>query len=160
MNMKWIARIFVFTATLVFGTFAASLFLDAALPKAPARGLLRPRAPIVTVKSPVSTESLLGAWKGNWGHNAGDCTLTVYRVKGNAFYGTLRKEGAEILFEGTLDPSTRQFHFDETKVVTLGSEMSAWSLGRNSGIISDDGHILVGEGHDDAGQYSWAASNY
>jgi hypothetical protein len=158
--MKWIARIFVFTAALVFGTFAASLFVDATSQRAPAGGFFGPRAPIVTVKSPVNTESLLGAWKGNWGHNVGDCTLTIYRVEGNAFYGKLRKEGAEILFEGTLNPNTRRFQFDETKVVTLGSEMSAWSLGRNSGIISDDGHILVGEGHDDGGQYSWAASNY
>ena len=108
----------------------------------------------------MSAKSLLGTWKGSWGHNDGDCTIKIYGVDGDAFYGTLRKEGAEVRFEGTFNPKTRMFYFDETKVVRLGAHMREWSLGKNSGLISEDGRILVGDGHDKWGQYAWAASNY
>lgn len=148
--MKWIARVFVFTAALVLGTLTAALFGDAAVPT----------TPVAAVKNPVKAENLLGTWKGSWGHTSGDCTIVIDRVEGNAFYGTLRKEGAVIRFEGAIDPNTRMFRFDETKVVRLGAHMSEWSLGKNSGTISQDGHILVGDGHDKWGQYGWAASNY
>jgi hypothetical protein len=53
--MKWIARVFVFTVALVFGTFTASLFGDAAAPI----------TPIAAVKTPVKAENLLGTWKGS-----------------------------------------------------------------------------------------------
>ena len=148
--MKWIARVLVFTAALVFGTFAASLLWDTS-------ALI---TPVAAVKTPLGAQNLLGTWKGSWGHNDGDCTIEIYRVDGNDFYGTLRKEGAEIRFVGTFDPDTRMFYFDETKVVRLGAHMLEWSLGKNSGIISENGRILVGDGRDKWGQYGWAASNY
>ena len=148
--MKWIARVLIFTTALIFGTFAASLFWDA--PSA--------TTPVAALKIPLRAENLLGTWKGTWGHNDGDCTIVIDRVEGNAFYGTLRKEGAEIRFAGTFEPKTRMFYFDETEVVRLGAHMTGWSLGKNSGIISQDGRILVGDGYDQRGHYGWAASNY
>ncbi len=160
--MKWIARVFVFVGALAIGTFAASLFLsrDSGLSNGTlpvARVLTNPVAP---PRAPIRAENLLGTWKGTWGRNDGDCTIEIERVKGNAFYGTLRKQGAVVRFEGTLDAKTRTLRFDETKVVRLGAHMTEWSLGKNSGTISDDGRILVGEGHDKWGKYDWSASNY
>src|SRR5215216_211124 len=147
--MKWIARILVFTSALIFGIFAASLFWDD-----------RPRTVSLRPSAPISAENLLGTWKGAWGYNDGECTLEIGRVEGDDFYGMLIKEGAKIRFEGTFNSRTRELFFEETKVVTLGAHMSEWSLGKNSGILSRDGRILVGSGHDKWGQYGWAASNY
>jgi hypothetical protein len=141
-DMKWIARVFVFTAALIFGAFAASLFYSPA------------------TATQLTAQNLLGTWKGHWGHNDGVCTIVIDRVEGNAFYGTLRKEGAEIRIEGMFNPNTRMLLFDETQVVHIGGHMSGWSLGKNSGILSQDGRILVGDGYDERGQYGWAASNY
>src|SRR5687768_17454826 len=106
--MKWIARVFVFAAAFVFGTFAGSLFLgqDSGLPNR-----------VIEVEPPATAEELRGTWKGRWGYNDGECIIEIYRVKGNAFFGTLRKEGAEVRFEGTFDPNTRTLRFTETKVV-------------------------------------------
>jgi hypothetical protein len=157
--MKWIARIFVFIITLVFGTFAASLFWDDSRGEAIVIDVPAPIAPVAAVKAPIRAESLLGTWKGTWDHNDGDCTIEIDRVDGNVFYGTLRKEGAVVLFEGKFDPNTRMLYFNETKVVRLGA-YSEWSLGKNSGVISPDGHTLVGSGRDKWGWYGWAASNY
>ena len=147
--MKWIARLFVFVGALFLGTFAASLFW----------GQSWEDASVNTARS-LTTESLLGTWQGNWGHNDGECTLEIYRVDGNVFYGRLKKEGAEVLFEGKFNPKTRRLAFTETEVLRLGTHMTGWSLGENRGIISRDGRILVGSGRDEWGQYGWAASNY
>jgi hypothetical protein len=159
--MKWIARIFVFTIALVFGTFAASLFWDSSRQEVTAVAADVPVriAPIAAVKTPIGAESLLGSWKGTWDHNNGDCTIEIDRVNGNAFYGTLRKEGAVVLFEGKFNPETRILSFNETKVVRLGP-YTEWSLGENSGFISPDGRTLVGSGRDKWGWYGWTASNY
>jgi len=159
--MKWIARVLVFAAGLAGGTFAASLFpLNSGLSNCVVTLPISPKRPVTEARTPLTAEDLLGTWKGTWGHDDGDCTLVIDRVEGNDFYGTLRKEGAEIRFAGTFNPRTRMFHFDETKVVRLGCQMSGWSLGKNSGIMSEDGRILVGDGRDQWGQYGWAASNY
>jgi hypothetical protein len=150
--MKWIARVLILTSAFSFGIFSASLLRYESRPSvAPVN------PPSATI--PIRAESLLGTWQGKWGHNNGDCTIVITRVEGNAFYGTLNKEGAAILFEGKFDPNTRMFYFDETKVEMLGAEMSAWSLGSNTGVISTDGHVLVGLGRDEWGAYSWSASN-
>ena len=149
--MRWIARGFVFTAALGFGIFAASLFWDSTAFQA--------AAPQVAPSGTINAEVLLGVWTGEWGYNSGDCTITIDRVDGNNFYGTLRKEGAEILIQGAFDAATRKVDFSETKVVRLGDEMNEWSLGRNSGTISRDGRTLVGTGRDEWGQYAWAVSN-
>lgn len=167
--MKWIARVFVFTATLIFGTFVASLFvtnhstiademvapvqLDHTWSCKKGKGL----AP---AKTPMRAEDLLGTWKGTWGHNYGECTILINRVEGNAFHGKLRKQGTEVLLQGTFRPESRTVYFEETKVVRLGARTSEWSLGKNTGFISPDGLILVGTGHDKWGDYGWTASKH
>jgi hypothetical protein len=150
--MKWIARVFVFVAALVLGTFAGSLF-------AGDEALTNVRPPHNSY-APLTTQSLLGSWNGTWGYDDGECTLEITSVDGNDFYGTLKKEGAEIRFEGTFDPGTRHITLNETEVVTLGGLPGRWSLGTNKGIMSPDGRILVGTGNDEWGNYGWAASNY
>ena len=154
------ARVLVFIGALLFGTFVASLFGIPAIPTTNCTSGYGHRHDEVSRKFPINPQNLRGKWKGTWGHNSADCTIVIDRVDGNAFSGTLRKEGAEILFEGTFDPQTRMLYFDETKVVRLGDDMRVWSLGKNSGIISEDGRMMVGDGHDKWGQYGWAASNY
>jgi hypothetical protein len=158
--MNVIANGFVFTAALVLGTFVASFFWDESWYHVPAVRITHPKARIAEIKTPLSAQNLLGTWKGNWGRNEGECTLRIHHVDGDTFYGTLLKEGAEIRFEGTFNPTTRMLSFQETRVVRLGARMYEWSLGKNTGVMSRDGRILVGTGHDKWGQYSWAASNY
>ena len=122
--MKWIARVVIFISALFFGLFVSALF------RGPS-GLsdctftIPPEliASAATFKTPLRAQNLLGTWKGTWGHDSGDCMLQIDRVEGNAFYGTLRKKGAEIRFEGIFNPNTRMFHFEETKVVRLGVGM-------------------------------------
>jgi hypothetical protein len=151
--MKWIAKVCVFTTALVFGTFAASLFGYDTTP------------PITPVMEPVATttrltaQSLLGTWKGDCGLNNDECTIGIYSVEGNTFYGALEKDGLETLIEGRFNPRTRMFYFG-TRIVRLNFQTLHWSLGSNSGIVSPDGHFLVGIGHDMNGRYSWTASNY
>jgi hypothetical protein len=150
--MKWIARVVVFTTALVFGTFVASLFGHDTTP-----AIVPVKAPNAT--APVTTESLLGTWKGTWDHNKANCTIEIRRVEGDTFHGVLKESGAEVLFEGTFDPKTRMLDLNETEVIRVGA-YDEWSLGKNSGVLSPDGHILVGIGHDKWGQYSWSATNY
>src|SRR5215216_3389810 len=107
--MKWIARVFVFTAALAFGTFAASLFGYGFRPA------VTPVKPPAATAVPLTAESLLGTWKGTWDHNKADCTIEIRRVEGDTFYGTLRESGAEVRFEGTFDPKTRMLYFEETR---------------------------------------------
>ena len=120
-----------------------------------------PRAvsPVVAAKAaPVRAESLLGVWRGTWGYGRERCTIEIARVDGDKFYGTLRKEGAEIALAGALDRDGRMVFFRETRVLKLGAGMSEWSLGKNSGSISPDGRTLTGTGTDRWGMYGWDAS--
>lgn len=156
--MRWIARVIVFISALVFGTFAASLFWDNNTREVTVVNLRVPvpiTPPPAAVNAPISAESLRGTWSGTWDHNDGDCTIEIDQVDGNAFSGTLTKEGAVVLFEGTFNPKTRMLSFNETKVVSLGG-YTEWSLGKNSGFITPDGHTLVGSGQDKWGWYGWS----
>ncbi len=159
--MKWITRIVAFTAALFLGAFAASFFVAAE-----SCGFDEAAVVVQTVQYELaapdrafSADDLVGTWKGSFGYNAGDCTIEITRAEGDAFYGTLRKEGAEILFKGTFDPESRALSFNETEVVRLGAAMSVWSLGENRGAISRDGRMIYGTGVDEWGQYAWAVSN-
>jgi hypothetical protein len=107
---------------------------------------------------PLETTSVLGVWKGSWGYGLGDCMIEIDRIKGSKFFGTLRKEGAEIAIVGTIDVAERSVFFHETKVIKLGPEMASWSLGTNAGTFSDDGRSLTGTGTDKWGSYGWEAS--
>lgn len=107
---------------------------------------------------PVELESVLGSWRGTWGYEHEHCTIEIDRIAGEKYYGTLRKEGAVIAFEGTFDPEGRRVFFRETKVIRLGPGMREWSLGTNTGIFLPDGRTLKGTGIDKWGTYDWQAS--
>ncbi len=157
--MRWIARIVAFTAALSCGAFVASFFVASQSASVDDTAVVVQHG-LDRQYGVRSATDLVGTWKGSFGYNAGDCTIEITRVEGEAFYGTLRKEGAEILFKGTFDPASRALSFKETKVVRLGAAMSVWSLGENRGAISRDGSVMFGTGVDEWGQYAWAVSNY
>ena len=145
-------------ATLIFGSFVASFYVASQSQGSDSTSIVVSEH-LVGSSAPLRVVDLLGTWRGSWGYNSGDCTIEIKRVEGEAFYGTLRKDGAEVLFQGTFDPATRSLFFRETKVVRLGANMSIWSLGENGGSISSDGRIMYGTGVDEWGQYAWAVSN-
>lgn len=114
--------------------------------------------PIPVVKAaPIRAENLVGLWRGTWGYNRDSCTIEIDRIDGEKFYGTLRKEAAEIAFVGTLDPYGRKVFIRETKVLKL-DVYSGWSLGTNTGSFSSDARTLTGTGTDEWGTYGWDAS--
>ncbi|CAN5175608.1 hypothetical protein BH20ACI2_BH20ACI2_10960 [soil metagenome] len=146
-------------AALVSGMFAASFFVASQSTGLDGTAVIV-RRDLEGPYRAFSADDLVGTWKGSWGRNAGDCTIQITWVEGEAFFGTLKKEGAEIHFHGTFNPASRAMFFDETKVVRLGAEMSQWSLGENRGSISRDGRMMFGTGVDEWGQYSWAVSGH
>lgn len=156
--MRWIARIIAFTVALVFGAFAASFFVASQNTGFDGTAVIV-RQDLEVPTRAFFAEDLLGTWKGSFGYNAGDCTIEITRVDGEVFFGMLRKDGAEILFQGAFDPASRTLFFQETRVVRLGANMSVWSLGENRGSISRDGRMMFGTGVDEWGQYAWAVSN-
>jgi hypothetical protein len=138
--MKWIARVFVFTAALGFGSFAGSLFATD------------------TAASTLTAASLVGTWEGNFGRDLGACTIEITRSEGDFLNGTLEKEGYLIRFEGYFNPNTRKLYIEETSILRTAAHMGEWSLGRNSAIVAADGRTLTGDGYDKWGEYDWYAS--
>ena len=104
--------------------------------------------------APLRSENMVGVWKGTWDKNRDYCTITIDRIKGDKFYGTLRKRGAVVTFVGTLDSNSRTVLIKETKVLNHG-EHSRWSLGTNTGSFSLDGRTMSGAGTDEYGTYFW-----
>jgi len=107
--------------------------------------------------APVHAEAMVGVWRGSWDKDRAACTLTIDRVDGERFYGTLRKRGAEVTFVGTLDPNSRTVAINETKVLNHGAHRR-WSLGTNTGSFSLDGRTMTGTGSDEYGMYFWDAT--
>lgn len=106
----------------------------------------------------VSLQTMLGLWRGSWGDDGEPCTLEIDRVEGGKFYGTLRKDGFRVAFEGTADPASRQVFLRETKVLNPAPEAYGWSLGNNVGFLSSDGQTLNGTGQDEYGPYTLHAA--
>ena len=113
--------------------------------------------PPVFQPAPVSAENMVGLWRGTWDKDHASCTLTIDRVAGDKFYGTLRKKGAVVTFVGTLDANSRTVLIQETKVLDHGQHRR-WSLGTNTGTFSLDGGTLSGSGTDEYGTYFWDAT--
>jgi hypothetical protein len=164
MYLSRAASIVSFFGALVFGVAAAYVVNFSEEPVGVVPVVIEPASthetschfrPKVSV---VSAQDLRGRWTGTWGYdsdpNAYDVEIDVTRVEGNKFYGTLRQEGAEIAFEGTVDADARSIYFREIKVIKLGS-FSAWSLGTNFGSFSPDGRTLNGRGKDSWEAFGW-----
>ena len=105
----------------------------------------------------INPESLAGEWRGTFGYNSGACTIEINRVRGDTFYGFLRKNGAKIAIFGTVEPETRKVLIQETAIFEVGDE-GGWTLGRNSAVISADGRSMIGTGDDGRGLYGWNVS--
>ena len=111
----------------------------------------------VRAPNPVKMQSLLGTWTGRWDHASVFCTIEITRVDGDNFYGTLTEREAKVAVTGTLDRTTGKVAIHETKVLAVG-EFAEWSLGENTGQLSDD-LTMTGTGTDKWGQYSWIAKH-
>jgi hypothetical protein len=161
MHLSKIVSAISFVGALVLGIAVGSLTDDReeiAVMQAPCRSSQNRVVESIPVRPvAVQVEDLVGVWKGTWGYGREFCTIEIRRIDGNRFSGTLRKEGAEIAFAGTLDPDERTVFFRETKVLKLG-EYSGWSLGTNAGSFSSDGRTLTGTGTDKWGTYGWDAT--
>ncbi|MGD9561793.1 MAG: hypothetical protein AB7F88_06195 [Pyrinomonadaceae bacterium] len=155
--MKLIIGVFAFIAAFFIGAFAGSLFWQGAWQEVPPVSLVEKASVRPANRSPHTAHDLLGTWSGTWGRDSADCSITIDRVDGNEFFGVLNKTGTEVRFEGAFDPKTGRLHFYETEVIRLRSPSAEWLLGRNWGILSEDGRSLIGAGRDSAGEYSWAA---
>lgn len=164
--MKWIVRIVPFALAFLLGASVAGSFSPATfLTSAECVNVPAPIAPVTVVphvdlESPVAAEDLIGTWRGTWGYDRSFCTIEINRIKGDKFFGTLKKDGFVITIAGTLDPETRTVSFEETRIVRQGPEMGEWSLGKNKGSFSPSGVTMTGTGTDKWGTYGWDASKY
>ena len=157
MNLSRIASVLSFFGALAIGIASGYIADDRRVIVAlEPRHALEP-VPVVQAVA-VRAEDLRGVWSGTWGYGRESCTIEIDRIKGEKFYGTLRKEGAEIVIAGSLDADGRKVYFRETRVLRLGPEMSEWSLGTNTGSFSPDARTLTGIGSDKWGTYGWDAS--
>lgn len=158
MQLRKVGAVVSFFGAFVMGAGAAFVASEATTEEGVAEvASYRIFVPAAEEEVPLFAEDLVGVWTGSWGYGGENCTIEIHRFDGLKFHGTLRKEGAVISLEGTLDAEARKLNFKETKVIKLGPRMSEWSLGINSGRFSPDGRSLVGLGLDEWGSYDWDA---
>jgi eukaryotic-like serine/threonine-protein kinase len=104
-------------------------------------------------------QDLKGAWTGTYGPSNQPATLLIKDHKGSRWSGVLEQGAFRIAFTGSVDASSLQVRFQETRVLSG----SGWSLGRNTGELSPDGREMSGTGKDAFGgsfgiSYEWSFS--
>jgi serine/threonine protein kinase len=113
-----------------------------------------------TVPSPEtvpSTEDLRGTWVGTYGPLSYATNLVIKNHNGDQLDGTLEQGTIRIAFSGTYDPASRVLKMKQTEL--LSGE--GWSLGEDTGKLSDDGKRISGTGKDALGgalgmSYEWS----
>jgi serine/threonine protein kinase len=118
-------------------------------------------------KSPTQTEEktnatvtqvdLRGKWVGNYGPVGSAATLVINNQSGNQFDGVLEQGAHRVAFKGSIETETIQMK--QTKVLS-GDD---WSLGEDTGKLSNDGKQMSGSGKDALGgslgiAYQWSFS--
>jgi hypothetical protein len=102
----------------------------------------------------IGSAKRIGTWEGTFDRAA--CSLVIERTEGDTFDGALIIKSGRIAVKGTVNPSTRQISFKETRVIALGS-MSNWILGVNEGFFSNDGQKIEGPGDGGGNFYAWSS---
>lgn len=110
---------------------------------------------ITAVTAKVS--DLRGTWTGTYGPLNQATTLTIKHHEGNKIDGVLEQGATQVAFKGTIEAGA--IHMTQTAV--LAGE--GWSLGEDSGTVSDDGKRISGTGKDAFGgslgmTYEWSFS--
>ena len=113
--------------------------------------------PSQSVSSVASNLDLRGTWTGTYGHMGVAAKLIIKNHNGNKLDGTLEQGPVRVAFSGTYDPESKSLKLKQTEV--LSGE--GWSLGEDSGTVSDDGRKISGTGKDEMGGplgfvYQWS----
>ncbi|PWT92526.1 MAG: hypothetical protein C5B55_06275 [Blastocatellia bacterium] len=116
--------------------------------------------PTATSQSEASTRSataadLRGTWKGSYGPLNEPATLVIKTHKGDFVEGVLEQSSTQVAFSGTV--SSGVVHLKQTSVL----KGEGWSLGEDTGTLSDDGKKMSGTGKDATGgplglTYNWS----
>jgi hypothetical protein len=106
----------------------------------------------VAADSVASRLGFTGIWNGTL--NNKQTSLLIYSAKGNSFSGVKVRSGVEVLFRGTIDPTTHGLTIEEYSVV----QGNNWSVGSETGQLSDDGKRITGKGRDKNSNYTWTYS--
>jgi serine/threonine-protein kinase len=110
------------------------------------------------VTSATTTVSdLRGKWTGTYGPLKQAATLVINSHKGKEFDGVLEQGGARVAFKGTIESG--KIHMKQSAVLN-GTD---WSLGEDTGTVSNDGKRMSGTGRDEMGgalglTYEWSFS--
>ena len=103
-----------------------------------------------------SLYDLRGTWTGTYGPLNQPAKLIIKNQKEKSFDGTLRQGDVTVTFTGTYDPDSLALSFKQLEVVAGNS----WSLGEDTGKLSEDGRKMSGTGNDAIGgqfgiSYQW-----
>ena len=106
---------------------------------------------------PTSDVDLRGTWNGTYGPLGYATKLIIKNHSGDKLDGTLEQGTFRIAFEGTYDSGSKTLTMKQTEV--LSGE--GWSLGEDTGKLSDDGKKISGTGQDALGgslgmSYQWS----
>lgn len=110
-----------------------------------------------TVKQTSVSEDLRGDWAGTYGPMGYATKLTIKNQNGSSLDGVLEQGAIRVAFKGTYDSQSRTLTMNQTEV--LSGE--GWSLGEDTGKLSDDGKKISGSGKDPLGEslgitYQWS----
>jgi serine/threonine protein kinase len=142
-----------------FGFFGAGRDKPKQDPQEQSKAVSMP-AQAPTSESEVTTTSvtaadLRGTWTGKYGPLGQPATLVVKSQKGDRIEGTLEQGSILVAFDGTIRSGT--INLKQTKVI----RGEGWSLGEDTGKVSDDGKSMSGTGKDATGEllgmsYNWS----
>jgi hypothetical protein len=104
-----------------------------------------------------NVSDLRGTWTGTYGPLNQPTTLTIKHHEGNKIDGVLEQGATRVAFKGTIASGTIQM----TQTAVLSGE--GWSLGEDTGTVTDDGKRISGTGKDAFGgslgmTYQWSFS--
>jgi serine/threonine protein kinase len=104
-----------------------------------------------------SDVDLRGIWNGTYGPMGVAAKLIIRNHNGDKLDGTLEQGPVRVAFSGTYDAGSRSLMLKQTEVLSG----DGWSLGEDSGKLSDDGRKISGTGKDALGgplgfEYQWS----
>ena len=152
--LKWLIAAFgLFLALIVVIAVGFAIKLGVDQVRTPPR-----TSPPISVEPVASSNAdLKGTWTGTYGHMGVGAKLIIKNHNGDKLDGVLEQASVRVAFTGTYDPGSRSLKLKQTEV--LSGE--GWSLGEDTGKLSDDGRMMSGTGKDAMGgplgfQYQWS----